>query len=125
MAKTKTFSNFQAISFVFWANILIGLWDPLGCSNLSQLFFGSSPTVGIFFLLSGLNIYLPLVDDGCTCRDLACGVFRAQPVHKNTRDIVFCSNRVTIHHSHFNLQCDDQTVKTTVYYESLSGESRK
>ena len=44
MAKTKNFSNFMAISFVFWANISTGLWDPLGCSDLSQIFFGSSPT---------------------------------------------------------------------------------
>ena len=43
MAKTKNFSDFMAISFVFWANILTGLWDPLGCSDLSQIFFGSSP----------------------------------------------------------------------------------
>ena len=34
----------MAISFVFWANISTGLWDPLGCSDLSQFFFGSSPT---------------------------------------------------------------------------------
>ena len=44
MAKTKKFSDFMAISFVFWANISTGLWDPLGCSDLSQIFFGSSPT---------------------------------------------------------------------------------
>ena len=44
MAKTKNFSDFMAISFVFWANISTGLWDPLGCSDLSQIFFGSSPT---------------------------------------------------------------------------------
>ena len=43
MAKTKKFSDFLAISFVFWANISTGLWDPLGCSDLSQIFFGSSP----------------------------------------------------------------------------------
>ena len=46
MAKTKNFSDFMAISFVFWANISTGLWDPLGCSDLSQIFFGSSP-IGI------------------------------------------------------------------------------
>ena len=34
----------MAISFVFWANISTGLWDPLGCSDLSQIFFGSLPT---------------------------------------------------------------------------------
>ena len=34
----------MAICFVFWANISTGLWDPLGCSDLSQIFFGSSPT---------------------------------------------------------------------------------
>ena len=44
MAKTKNFSNLFAISFVFWANISTGLGDPLGCSDLSQIFFGSSPT---------------------------------------------------------------------------------
>ena len=44
MAKTKNFSDFMAICFVFWANISTGLWDPLGCSDLSQIFFGSSPT---------------------------------------------------------------------------------
>ena len=44
MAKTKKFSNFLAISFVFWSNISTGLGDPLGCSDLSQNFFGSSPT---------------------------------------------------------------------------------
>ena len=43
MAKTKNFSDFMAICFVFWANISTGLWDPLGCSDLSQIFFGSSP----------------------------------------------------------------------------------
>ena len=43
MAKTKNFSNFLAIFFVFWANISAGLGDPLGCSDLSQIFFGSSP----------------------------------------------------------------------------------
>ena len=46
MAKTKNFSDFMAICFVFWANISTGLWDPLGCSDLSQIFFGSSP-IGI------------------------------------------------------------------------------
>ena len=44
MVKTKNFSDFMAICFVFWANISTGLWDPLGCSDLSQSFFGSSPT---------------------------------------------------------------------------------
>ena len=29
-AKTKNFSDFMAIYFVFWANISTGLWDPLG-----------------------------------------------------------------------------------------------
>ena len=38
MAKTKKFSNFLAISFVFWANISTGLGDPLGCSDLSKFF---------------------------------------------------------------------------------------
>ena len=45
MAKTKKISDFLAISFVFWAKISTGLWDPLGCLDLSQNFFGSSPTV--------------------------------------------------------------------------------
>ena len=44
MAKTKNFSDLMAIRFVFWANISTGLWDPLGWSDLSQIFFGSSPT---------------------------------------------------------------------------------
>ena len=44
MAKTKNFSNFLAISFVFLANISTGLWDHLGCSDLSH-FFCSSTTV--------------------------------------------------------------------------------
>ena len=44
MAKTKKFSDFMALCFVFWANISTGLWDPLGCFDLSQIFFGSSPT---------------------------------------------------------------------------------
>ena len=35
LAKNK-FSNFLAISFVFWAKISTGLWDPLGCSDLSK-----------------------------------------------------------------------------------------
>ena len=43
MTKTKKFSDFMAISFVFWPNISTGLWDPLGSSDLSQIFFGSSP----------------------------------------------------------------------------------
>ena len=38
------FSDFLAISYVFRANISTGLWDPLGCSDLSQIFFGSSPS---------------------------------------------------------------------------------
>ena len=44
MAKTENFSDLMAICFVFWANISTGLWDPLGCSDLAQNFFGSSPT---------------------------------------------------------------------------------
>ena len=44
MAKTKNFSDFLTISFVFWANISTGLGDPSGCSDLSQIFCGSSPT---------------------------------------------------------------------------------
>ena len=43
MAKIKKISGFLAISFVFWANISTGLWDPLGCSDLSRKMFGSSP----------------------------------------------------------------------------------
>ena len=38
MAKTKNVSVFLAISFVFWVNISTGLGDPLGCSDLSQIF---------------------------------------------------------------------------------------
>ena len=37
MAKTQNFSNFLA-------KISTGLWDPLWCFDLSQIFFGSSPT---------------------------------------------------------------------------------
>ena len=44
MAKTKNFANLMAISFVLWANISTGFGDPLGCSDLSKIFFGSSPT---------------------------------------------------------------------------------
>ena len=44
MAKAKNFLDFLAISFVFWVNISSGLGDPLGYSDLSQKFFGSSPT---------------------------------------------------------------------------------
>ena len=43
MAKKKKISNFMAISFVLWANISTGLWEPLGYLDLSQSFFGSSP----------------------------------------------------------------------------------
>ena len=31
------------ISLLFWPKISTSLWDPLGCSDLSQIFFGSSP----------------------------------------------------------------------------------
>ena len=44
MTKTENFSDFLAILFVFWPNISTGLGDPLGCSDLSQIFFRSSPT---------------------------------------------------------------------------------
>ena len=44
-AKTKKFPDFRAISFEFWAKISTGLWDPLGCSDLSPIFFGSLPAV--------------------------------------------------------------------------------
>ena len=44
MAKTKDFSDFLAISVVFWTNITTGLGDPFGFFDLSQIFFGSSPT---------------------------------------------------------------------------------
>ena len=37
MAKTNNISNFLANSFVFWANILTGLWAHFGCSDLSQI----------------------------------------------------------------------------------------
>ena len=43
--KQSFFSDFPAISFVFWPNISTGLWDSLGYSDLSQTFFGSSPLV--------------------------------------------------------------------------------
>ena len=44
MPKQKNSLIFWPFSFVFWANISTGLGDPLGCSDLSQTFFGSSPT---------------------------------------------------------------------------------
>ena len=39
MAKPKKVSDFLTISLVFCANISTGLGDPLGCSDLSQIFF--------------------------------------------------------------------------------------
>ena len=44
MAKRKNISILFLISFLFWANISTGLGDPLGCSDLSQIYFGTSPT---------------------------------------------------------------------------------
>ena len=78
MAKTKNFSDLMAIRFVFWANISTGLWDPLGWSNLSQIFFGSSPT-GIewdktvaeiiikTFVFLGRPIKQVWKEDACSC----------------------------------------------------------
>ena len=43
MAKSKFLMKLGPISFVFWPKISTSLRDPLGCSDLSQIFFGSSP----------------------------------------------------------------------------------
>ena len=45
MAETKNIPDFQTISSLFWANISTGLRSPLGCLELLQFFFGSSPMV--------------------------------------------------------------------------------
>ena len=42
MAKSKYTLKSGPFSFVFWPEISTSLRDPLGCSNLSQIFFGSS-----------------------------------------------------------------------------------
>ena len=44
MAKSKYTLKSGPFSFVFWPEISTSLGDPLGCSDLSQIFFGSSPT---------------------------------------------------------------------------------
>ena len=44
MAKSKYTLKSGPFSFVFWPEISTSLRDPLGCSDLSQIFFGSSPT---------------------------------------------------------------------------------
>ena len=38
--RIKINSEIMAISFVFWADFSTGLWDPLKCSDLSQICFG-------------------------------------------------------------------------------------
>ena len=43
MAKSKCSMKLGPISFVFWPTISMSLRDPLGRSDLSQFFFGSSP----------------------------------------------------------------------------------
>ena len=43
MAKKKFTLKLGPFSFVFWPEISTTLRDPLGCSDLSQIFFGSSP----------------------------------------------------------------------------------
>ena len=42
MAKSKYILKSGPFSFVFWPEISTSLRDPLGCSDLSQIFFGSS-----------------------------------------------------------------------------------
>ena len=42
MAKKKFILKLGPFSFVFWPEISTSLRDPLGCSDLSQIFFGSS-----------------------------------------------------------------------------------
>ena len=44
MAKSKYTLKSGPFSFVFWPEISTSLRDPLGCSDLSQIFFGSSPS---------------------------------------------------------------------------------
>ena len=51
----------MAICFVFWANISTGLWDPLGCSDLSQFLFGSSPTCIEWDMIVAENIITTFV----------------------------------------------------------------
>ena len=43
MAKSKLMIKFGPISLLFWPKISTNLWEPLGWSDLSQNFFGSSP----------------------------------------------------------------------------------
>ena len=42
MAKSKFALKLGPISLLFWPKISTSLWDPLGCSDVSQIFFGSS-----------------------------------------------------------------------------------
>ena len=42
MTKLKFTLKLGPFSFVFWPEISTSLRDPLGCSDLSQIFFGSS-----------------------------------------------------------------------------------
>ena len=42
-ARSKYTLKSRPFSFVFWPEISTSLRDPLGCSDLSQFFFGSSP----------------------------------------------------------------------------------
>ena len=42
MAEKKFTLKLGPFSFVFWPEISTSLRDPLGCSDLSQIFFGSS-----------------------------------------------------------------------------------
>ena len=41
MAKSKFALKLGPISLLFWPKISTSLWDPLGCSDLSQFLFGS------------------------------------------------------------------------------------
>ena len=40
---SKFMMKIGPISLLFWPKISTSLWDPLGCSDLSQIFFVSSP----------------------------------------------------------------------------------
>ena len=45
MAKSKFVMKLGPISLLFWPKVSTSLWGPLGCSDLSQICFGSSPIV--------------------------------------------------------------------------------
>ena len=45
MARSKFSQKLGPISFVISPKISTSLRDPLGCSDLSEIFFGSSPVV--------------------------------------------------------------------------------